>query len=276
MIFKNMKNNMNKMNKINKIIAALSIVLGTAFLGGCIKEGGFDTPPENIRVNFSSNTTISQLKALHTAGGMESINSNIIIKGKVVANDESGIIYKAIYLEDDSAGIQIAIDQASLFTKYAVGQRVFVKCNGLTLSESKGNLELGYYSANNITFGAIPLALISTHIFPDSLAGTAPKPDSLSLTNYANPKNFNKLVKFDNVYFPDSNHQFCPLGSTYANHQMSTVPTSSLVLYASPYASYALDTVPSGTGSVTGILVKYNNVYELMIRDLNDLKGFNK
>ncbi len=264
------------MNKINKILAVLFIVSGTAFLGGCIKESGFDTPPENIMVKFSSNTTISELVAMHTTGGLEHINTDIIIKGVVVANDKSGIIYKAIYIEDDSAGIEIPLDLTNLYSTYAIGQRVYVKCNGLALGESKGNLEIGYFSASNSTFNAIPSALIPTHVFTDSLpAAAAPAPISLSGSNFANTKNLNRLVKFDNIFFPDSNQLFCPSGSTFANHQMSTISLTSLVLYASPYASYALDSIPSGTGSVTGILVKYNTVYELMIRDLNDLNGYN-
>ena len=265
------------MNKISKIITALSIVSGTAILGGCIKENNLDIPPENIMVNFSSNTSISQLQAMFT-GNTQSITTDVVIKGKVVGNDQSGIIYKALYIEDDSAGIEIAIDQKNLYNTYKPGQRVFVKCNGLALGLSKGNLELGYYSVSTSTFNAIPSVLVSTHIFTDSLTGAVPLPISLSSSNYANPVYLNRLVKFDNIYFPDSNQLFCPTGSTYADHQISSIPVTSLVLYASPYASYALDKIPAGTGSVTGIMVKYvngsTNVYELMIRDLNDLNGF--
>jgi len=262
------------MNKMNKIIAAVSIVIGTAFLGGCIKEGGFDTPPVNIpKVNFSSNTTISELQAMHTAGSIESINSDIIIKGTVVGNDKSGIIYKALYLADDTAGIEIPLDQSNLYSSYEIGQRVYVKCKGLALGESYGNLELGIRSGSSIV--RIPSVSIPQYLFRDSLPGAAPVPATLLSTNFANIKNLNRLVKFDNIYFPDSNQVFCAHGASFTDHQMGNIAVSSLVLYATPYASYAPDTIPSGTGSVTGILVKYNTVYELMIRDLNDLTGFN-
>ena len=261
------------MNKIKGIITSFIILTGIAFLAGCVK-GDLDTPPVNFpTVDFSANTTIAQLQAMHSAGATESIDSNIIIKGKIVANDESGMIYKAIYIEDDSAGIEIPLDQTNLFSTYKLGQRVYIKCKGLALGESYGNLELGYLNGGAI--GRIPSYLIPQFIFPDSLPGAVPAPVNLLSTNFANAKNLNRLVKFDNIYFPDSNQIFCASTSTFADHAMGNISTSSLVLYATPFASYAKDTIPSGTGSVTGILVKFNTLYEFMIRDLNDLHGFN-
>ncbi len=261
------------MNKIKGIFSSFIILTGIAFISGCVK-GDLETPPVNFpTVNFGANTTITQLQAMHTAGGTETIATDIIIKGKVVSSDQSGMIYKAIYIEDDSAGIEIPLDQSNLYTTYKLGQRVFIKCKGLTMGEAKGNLELGYSTGG--VLGRIPAYLIPQFVYPDSLPGAIPAPVALTESNFANASNLNRLVKFDNIYFPDSNQIFCPTTSSYINHQIGAIPLTSLVLYVTPYASYAPALIPSGTGSVTGIMVKYNTVYELMIRDLNDLSGFN-
>ena len=261
------------MNKIKGIITSFIILTGMAFLTGCVK-GTLETPPVNFpTVNFSANTSITKLQTMHLAGGTEVIDSNIIIKGKVVSSDKSGMIYKAIYIEDDSAGIEIPLDQSNLYTTYKLGQRVYIKCKGLTMGEAKGNLELGYSTGGVV--GRIPAYLIPQFVFPDSLPGAIPAPVSLTASNFANAKYLNMLVKFDSIYFLDSNQVFCPTTSSYVNHQIGAIPTTSLVLYVTPYASYAAAIVPAGTGTVTGIMVKYNTVYELMIRDLNDLSGFN-
>lgn len=259
------------MNKFSNIVMTLLVLSGIFFLTACIK-GDFDTPP-TPKVDFAANTSITQLVAMHTPGGLDDITTDVIVKGVVIANDKSGIIYKAIFIEDDSAGIQIPIDQKNMFNTFAIGQTVYVKCKGLALGEDAGTYQLGYNLEGTIS--SIPSSLFSSHIFLDGWPETAPAPVVLNSSNFANVRNMNRLVKFENISFPDANQVFCSLGSTFADHQIGTIPLTSLALYVSPYASYALDTIPSGTGSVTGILVKYNTMYELMIRDLNDLDGFN-
>jgi DNA/RNA endonuclease YhcR with UshA esterase domain len=103
------------MNKISKIIAALFIVLGTTFLWSCVKEK-HDTPTITApTVAFSANATIAtinqladSLATLTPAFGI--INKDLIIEGVVVGNDESGNIYKNLYIEDNTGGIDIAIE----------------------------------------------------------------------------------------------------------------------------------------------------------------------
>ncbi|HNW97105.1 MAG TPA: DUF5689 domain-containing protein [Bacteroidales bacterium] len=262
------------MNKFKNIFTGILFLSAIVFLNSC-KEDDFDIPPVNIpTVNFSANTTIPELLAMHTAGSLESIDTNIIIKGIVTANDETGNIYKAIYIEDDSAGIQIPINDTYLYSTYAVGQPVYVKCQGLALGEYGGNIQLGYIVGGVI--GRIPVNEIANHLFLDSLPGNAPIPVNLTIpTILSSTSYYNRLVKIDNVFFPDSGQTFS-LTTATTNHNIQDLNGNIVVMRTSNYATFASSLMPSGTGSVTGILSVYNGTRQLYIRDLNDLQGFNQ
>ncbi len=120
----------------------LVLLTNVIFLTSCIKEK-FDTPPINIpHVNFTANKTIADLKAMYS-GGLDSIADTIIIKGIVISSDEEGNIYKNLYIQDNTAGIVIALDRTNLYTTFKPGQRVYVKCNGLYLGNYGGVTQLG-------------------------------------------------------------------------------------------------------------------------------------
>ena len=113
------------------LLSLLAVVLS---ITACL-NGDFDEPPINIpTVDFSSNTTIAALKALYQ-GSLDSISDDIIIKGKVVANDESGNLYKKLVIQDETAGIEILLNKTSLYNEYKLGQEVYVKCKGMYLGD---------------------------------------------------------------------------------------------------------------------------------------------
>ena len=261
------------MNKFKNIFTGILFLSAIVFLNSC-KEDDFDIPPVNIpTVNFDANTTIPELLAMHTAGGLESIDTNIIIKGIVVANDISENIYKKIYLEDDSAGIEIPLEGTELNKTYPVGQRVYIKCNGLVLGEYKGNMQLGYLSGGVVS--RIPTTLIPEHLFLDSLPGPSPVPTLRS--DFSGYTNFlNMLVKVENIHF-DPAVVGLPLSESSASTSRTMIDQNgnTLVLYTSSFANFASNLIPADTGSVTGVIIKYNSSYEFIIRDLNDLQDFN-
>ena len=266
----------NKMNKMNKIIAALSIVIGTAFLGGCIKENNFDTPPViTPHAGLTATMTLAQFNQFYIdslASGFGVINKDIIIKGVVVANDESGNIYKALYLEDNSGGIDVAIDQASLYTTYKLGQMVYIKCKGLYLGNYGGVMELGYNNAGVI--GRIPSAYLATHLYLDSFPQAPPVPKLITIPTFANSA-LCTLVKLDSVHFTTADiGQPFSLPTATTNHTLQDAALNSVTVRTSNYATFAATLVPGGVGSVTGILSNYTGTWQLYIRDLNDLKGF--
>lgn len=260
------------MKKLAITAAFIFIIASGLFISGCVDKP-FDTPTPNIPyVDFEANTTIPELLAMHTPGGLEAIDTDIVVKGIVVANDESGNFYKQIILEDAFAGLQIQLDQKSLFTTYKVGQRVYVKCKGLALGEYGGNMQLGVISGGIIS--RIPSAIIPEHLFLDSLAGPVPAPILVTIPTLSAAR-LNMLVKLDNVHFAEVGQTFS-LTTATTNRNLIDQTGNILLLRTSNYATFATSIIPAGTGSVTGVLSIFNGGYQLYIRDLNDLSGFNQ
>ena len=85
------------------------------FFHSCVKED-FDIPPIYVpTVNFTSNVTIAGLKNMYM-GALIQITADTIIQGIITANDESGNLYKTLYLQDQTAGIELKVDRTSLYT----------------------------------------------------------------------------------------------------------------------------------------------------------------
>jgi hypothetical protein len=258
------------MNKFRSILMTFLILSGIYFLTGCVK-GDFDTPTPP-KADSAANISISQLLAMHTAGTVTDITTDVIVKGVVVANDETGNLYKQIYIEDDSAGLQIQLDAKSLYTSYKVGQLVYIKCKGLALGEYGGNVQLGYNVEGVIN--RIPAAIISSHLLLDGWPGEAPASKLITIPTLSASR-LNMLVKLEGIHFADAGQPFS-LSTATTNRNMLDASSNILVLRTSNYATFASSLIPSGTGTVTGILSIYNAGYQFYIRDLNDLQGFSK
>jgi hypothetical protein len=264
--------------KKSVILLSIGLLAGfMAILTGCVKQD-FDEPPI-LCVDFPSNATIDTLVKLygyHT--DTVRITQDIVIQGIVSGNDESGNIYKKIYLQDSTAGIDVEIDQTSLYTQFKVGQRVFIKCKGLYLGNYGTALELGYLFNGKI--GRIPSSFIKDHIFGDCIPKVKPVPDTIDYNNPPFDKYINRLVAIPNVRFPDAGSPFVVGDVTTsrnigdANGDPIMMNGNNLILYNSSYASFSGSLLPEGLGTVQGIFTVFNGKFELLVRDLNDMVNF--
>jgi len=150
---------------MKRITIILTVI--AAILAGCNLEPDVAPMPTFIG---EANTTIAELLAMHEIGSEDSydsipMGSNIIISGYVTTSDEWGNNYKYINIEDETGGIQIKIDNKALYHKYAVGQRVYVKCDGLVLGDYRKLPQLGFWA--NGSMQAIPSFKAYLYLFPD-------------------------------------------------------------------------------------------------------------
>ena len=125
------------MKKTNII---LSLLIATLCLASCNKweEPEFVVPEYN---GPAANHTIADIKAMHPSlgsGTQDSICSwdePFIVKAVVVSSDEGGNCYKYLTIQDETGGIEIAIDRSSLYNDYPVGQTVYLNCAGLIIGD---------------------------------------------------------------------------------------------------------------------------------------------
>jgi len=98
-------------------------------------------------------TSIKDLKALYKKHGEPvEIDEPLVIRGEVTSSDESGNVYRELYLQDATGAIDFKIGRSSSYDDYKPGQILYVNCMGLTLGEygfkdrnysGSGQLQLG-------------------------------------------------------------------------------------------------------------------------------------
>ena len=95
-------------------------------------------------------TSIKDLKELYKNGPYE-INTNIWIKGQVISTDITGNIYREMYIQDETGGIDVKIGKSSLYSEYLLGQWIYVSCSNLILGAYNGMPQLGLEADDTTT-----------------------------------------------------------------------------------------------------------------------------
>ena len=159
------------MNKIFNIIGAAAVSL--AALASCdewepVFTGDYGKADVYTPVTLTPNTTIQDLKKLYTTPGTPvTISDDIVIGGQVISEDRSGNVYKSLYIQDETGGIELKLGKNGLYNDYKLGQWVYVKCSGLTLGAYNGMVQLGWES-NDSKYETSYIEvqyIIDTHIF---------------------------------------------------------------------------------------------------------------
>lgn len=244
----------------------------------------------------SPNMTIAEFKAKHwrdVVNYADTVTEDEIIHGWVVSSDESGNIYKTLYIMDESgAGLTISINENNLYKTYSLGQEIILRMKGYYVGKYVGQQQVGYpqwYSMGNAwEMGFLPVAmwaemseLIGT---PDAsrvqpldldLADVCGKTDRETLLKYQGA-----LVRLSNVSFAEANGvKTFAEGNTTTNRYLVDADGNEIVVRNSNYATFASDILPSGDLTVTGILsfraTRENAAgnWQLFLRDRDDVEG---
>ena len=260
------------------------ILFAALFLYGCDLEQDVAPMPSFVG---EANTTIAELLAMHETGSADSydsipVGSGIIICGYVTTSDEWGNNYKYINIEDETGGIQIKIDNKALYNKYKIGQRIYVKCDGLVLGDYHRLPQLGLWA--NGSMQPIPSFKTYLYLFPDN----APVPiqpaivmTSIPSANDIPETYYNRLVRLEGATFVEGGvATFAEPNSSGTSHSIKMQDGTLIELRTSGYANFASETLPVGTGNITGILTHYYNYnsnkdyVQIVINSPADLEGF--
>ena len=105
---------------------------------------------------------------------------DLYIKGKVISDDTEGNVYKTLYIQDETSGIEIKLNN-NVGLKYKKGTWVYVRLTGLYLGNYRMMLSLGgppsesynkagehkFYANSNLELQSI----IDQHVFAGTSAG---------------------------------------------------------------------------------------------------------
>ena len=265
------------MNKIVKLLMAVIIIAASGTLNSCKKT--FDNPPGPADPAIVANTSIAALKATHTTSGAYNIiTTNVIISGTVVADDKSGNLYKQLYIEDATGGLQILLDANSLYGSYPVGRKIFIKCNGLCISDYNGTMELGIKAnvAGLPSIEGIPANLISQYVIGGSLNNpVTPHVVTLAqLTTGMQDRYLGTLIQLDGFAFSNINATYSDTSAykSTVNLDIKNCSNQTIIIRTSAYADFAGQKVAQGRGSVYAIYTTFGSTKQLILRSDDDVK----
>ncbi len=198
---------------MNKILYALgAIATAASILVSCdewepVFTGDYGKGKVYEPVTLTANKTILELKSMYNKTPLK-IQDDIIIKGQVVSEDRSGNVYKSLYIQDETSGIEIKLGKSGLYNDYKLGQWVYVKCSGLTLGAYNGMLQIGYedptgeYETSYLDVQYI----IDTHVFRGEL-DTPVEAKKISADDLLKEENLGCYVELDGLTY--GNEIFC-------------------------------------------------------------------
>ena len=261
-----------------KYFGALSVAGILMICAGC----GDPVMPEPPTTDLKANITIRELISMFpSSSNYAAIDTALYIEAVVTGNDVGGSLYKKIYVQDESAGIDVEIEMTQNCNKYPVGQRLVIDLNGLAFGRYGGQAQIG--RQGGVQTERLYESDCDEHFHRKGYASAAEEiaPASIKLSDATRSRYVGMLVRFDSVYFTEGGKlPFADVTATLSgNAQNNTLADyndsdETLILRVSQYALFAMDTLPTGCGSIIGILGNYNGTPQLFIRDKNDLIGF--
>lgn len=273
------------------------LAIASCLTAGCM-DGDWDEPTQtaqeanvgNNNIQETNVVTIARLKEMYKTqiatdyrNGISyaQVTDDMQIKAVVTGNDIQGNLYNEIAVDDGTGAIIIAISQGGLFGTLPVGAEILVDLKGLFVGNYGKQAEIGtpYTNASGLTYVSRMKAQLWAQHF--KLTGNTKSVEplvfdkSMTMTQYGNVYD-GKLVTLKGVTFKGADGT-----ATYAtpgggagskNVYFNEYAQNFVMLYTSNYADFAANTLPTGKVNVTGIMKRFNNTWEIIIRTLDDVE----
>lgn len=238
-----------------------SLLLATLLLTACDKGTTLGEEDEKAP---EATCTIARLKTL-CDGPSYRIAEPIVVRGAVTGNNRYGEFYRQIIIQDATGGITIAADYPAADNAYPLGAELIVYCNGLTLYDYGGKIELGKISDEST---CIPRTELAKHLRISGAEARYATATPVRIDRLT-PAHVDTYVRIDNVHFtrpaawcdrnPETN-RYMPTERIVADAEGNTLAVRTLGT-----ALYAGEPLPSGSGSLCGIVDRFAGRYTLRI-----------
>lgn len=194
---------------MKKILYLLTALLALLAFQSCEEWepvfGNQGDPEDETLVTLTPNITIADLKALYTKDGYPvHLEEDYIIGGQVISSDASGNVYRTLYIQDETGGIEVKIGLTGLYNDYKLGQWIYVKCEGLTLGNYQGMLQIGVDDPTGSYETAYldVKSLVNAHVFKGAKADPV-EPVTLQESDLKKSVNHGRYVTLNNLWYGD-------------------------------------------------------------------------
>ena len=287
------------MKKI-KFIAMAMMAMAGMMLTSCMGDSYADpdmvetipAPPYGNNLLKEKNVvTIAQLKSDYkttiTGGGYKLIDKPMMIKGYITGNDISGNLYQQVALQDATGAILVDINGGGLYGYLPVGQEILIDLNGLYIGSKGKQAQIGGIYTNLKTgatyVGKMDRPTWQKHFkLLDEPDASNVKAEVFDLSKATDAtyldENAGKLMTIKGVKFTSANGKTVWAANDETSKQYlkdaesgQWLSSNTIMVYTSGYARFANAILPEGAFDITGIFTRYNNTWQIIIRNTDDL-----
>ena len=255
----------------------LTYLLITLLNFSCKNNYDFDTLSSPCPASLEVNMSLSEL-AERFEGELFQIQEDWIVEGYVISSDKAGNFFNVLHIQDHPSeptiGAVLEIDQRESHLFYPVGSRVGIKLKGLYMNKNDSLLEFGgaFTAFGSLSVGRIPSSAVPLQVFAlcDEPTDLLPTPVNLQ-TLGQQPSG--TLIQLQEIEMADAE-----IGNTFAIETEDTerilqdCEETQTILLNSGYSDFQNEFLPSGRGTLTGILLKDGEDIQIVIRDLGDIE----
>ena len=250
----------------------------------CVNSNDFEIPDTTItNPNITANSTLEKVKtALQQEFSSneklvytfpENANNPTFIEAYVISSDATGNFYKKLIVQDKpenaTAGIEILINKPALSDLFSIGQKIYIKLDGLSVSYDDGqsevnpiNLAPGKYTLGFLEgdrASQIPSTAMNNHLFRTSTIATI-IPQKITLETITDAT-INTFVQLENAQFEISQKDKTFSGEKYDEYDgfrylFECNSEHELRLQTSTFSSFKSTIIPEGQGKIDFILSK--------------------
>jgi hypothetical protein len=274
--------------------AAIFTAISMLAFSSCVKTDDYDVPEIKCINKFAAaNHKLSDLATIAKVKPLEAdiIKEDYIVEAYVSSSDESGNIYKMMFLQDKpenpTQGIEIDIDGGNQYLDFPVGSLVRINLKGLIVQGVNGNIKVGSFDPN-YPIGRINPNKVSNYVARvcdgQKAVVTAIKPLEFNSIADAlkNGAHINQLVKIKNVQYedPELTKTFADESAT-GDRYITDKKAGRLDLRFSNYATFAKSPISpkyAKSGDIVLLLSRYTGTSntttyteQAYIRTLDDM-----
>ena len=277
-------------NNVKRVVLYLLLAPVALLLFSCM-DNDWDIPGTdgseygNQAVTETNLMTIAQLKQKYATviynGSYVQFTEPTQIKGVVTGNDVQGNIYNQIAVEDGTGSIIICVAQGGMFGQLQVGREIIVELQDLYIGSYGQQPEIGtpYTNKNGRSYvSRMPRALWQSHYKMLNMKSTSPIEFDKTMLGNADymKENCGRLMTIKGVRFQGGGKKVFAAdkdkdAANSVNRSLIGISSNQLVVRTSTYADFANKTLPQGEVDITGIFTRYNNTWQVLIREESDI-----
>ncbi len=256
-------------------------IIALALFASCQKT--WEEPPmSSNEANIGANFTIKKAQRIKKNDTpFDSLQRHFrdpyYIKAMVIANDEQKNFENTLVLQDATGGIELKLQSHGLYTKYPVGQEVYVSLKSLVIGKDHGMFQIGWSNSEGNIYGLAPLFFdisITKDGYPKTPTFLNNNDIDADATQNLN-ESYGRLVRLEGCHFDEISWGQALAGETAGNHRFTTTingQEAEFILHTSENATFKHTLVPESSCTIFGILRRYENTMQLVLRSADDIQ----